>query len=190
MRFSFVIASLPLFFIAITPCAAAEPRYAVAYARADFGRGEKIGLKKAGLLCLPNGAVRWGKGDFYVEPAELVANVGAGLAKSGLSLPEAAASRFGPAASEAASHLIGFRITSGRFDVCARKWGLGDRSRLRGTGRVTARWEVFSKAEQKVVLTTATEQSLTSEAEDFAALLEGLIDRSAEEFVRKAAAAH
>jgi hypothetical protein len=189
MRFSFAIASLPLFLAAASPGAAAEPRYAVAYAKAEFARGEKIGLKKAGLLCLPNGAVRWGKGDFHVDPAELSASVGAGLARTGLSLPDAAASRFGPAAGEAASHLIGFTITAGRFDLCAPKWGLGDRSRLRGTARVAARWEVFSKADQKVVLTAVTEQSVTSEAGDFSALLDILIARSAQEFARKAAAA-
>ena len=171
------------------PCAAAaEPTYAVAYSKADFHKGEKIGLKKAGLLCLPNGPVRWGRGDFFVDPAELSAAVGASLARTGMKVSPAAAAGFGQAGVEAATHLIGLTVTGARFDLCAPKWGLGDRSRLRGTGRLAARWEVFSKAEQKIVFTTVTEQSVTAEVEDFGTLVESLVERSAEDFARKAAA--
>ena len=181
MGFGVEIAALLL----AAPSAAAEPTYAVAYAKTDFHKGEKIGLKKAGLLCLPNGPVRWGRGDFFVDAQELSAEVGESLARRGVKISPAAAAGFGQAGTEAATHLIGLTITGARFDLCAPRWGLGDRSRLRGTGRLTARWEVFSKAEQKIVVTAVTEQSVTTEAEDFAALVGSLIDRSSEEFARR-----
>ena len=185
MRFSVAVAAL----LAWSCAAAAEPTYAVAYAKTDLRSGEKIGLRKAGLLCLPNGPARWGRGDFFVDSAQLSAAAGAGLARGGMKVAPAAAAGFGQAGAEVATHLVGLTITGGRFDLCAPKWGLGDRSRLRGTGRVTARWELFSKAEQRIVLTALTEQSLTTEAEDFGGLLETLVDRSAREFAGKAVAA-
>ena len=162
------------------------PTYAVAFAGTEFKKGQKIGSKKAGLLCLPNGPVRWGREDFHLDGHELLEAVRSSLAARGVAAPSSRATAFLGNAGEEATHLIGVTVTGGRFDLCVPRWGLGDRRGVRGGATLEAKWELFSKVEQKVVASAVTRRAFSGQAPDFAALVGNLIDGSVDQFLHDA----
>lgn len=92
-----------------------------------------LGSKKAGLLCMPNGKVRWG--DVSPDDAALTDLFARNLRNAGLkvSLSQEA---------DKVDGIPGLKVTLTDFKVsaCARRWGFGDRGTMTGQGTVAISW--------------------------------------------------
>jgi len=131
--------------------------YSVREVTTQFTAGEKIGSKKAGLVCLPNGSIRWTK-DLVLSEAELRTALSQGLNGSDGHFAQSESSIFREP--DRAKYLIAAHISRAKFDVCATRWGLGDRHAIKGTGRITIDWKVYSTADRSLVLELQTDEGV------------------------------
>lgn len=146
-----------LFALVLAAGQAEAPDYSIAYIRFDIPERAKIGSKRAGLLCFPNGALRWGdvarRGD-----ESLIASASAALAASGLSLADPPSEIFENRAPPSRFRITGV-VTELSASLCAPGWGLGQREAYKGSGRLRIVWSVHEQATRSLVRTETVDQT-------------------------------
>jgi hypothetical protein len=108
--------------------------YSVTMIHATYTAGASVGVRKAGLLCLPNGAIQWR--DLAARDERWVLQlIDDALAQNGLSIDRSGGVRPSVVGIRGEIKRIGFRL-------CARRWALGDGSMLDGDGALQIEWRV------------------------------------------------
>lgn len=103
----------------------------------SFAPETALGPRKAGLMCLPNGKVRWG--DLGpVGPNELQDMLARQLRNLGIIIVSA------DIAPTSGGDRVSAQIDSLHINGCARKWGLGKQRALSGTGTIGVSWTISS----------------------------------------------
>lgn len=168
-----------------------EPRYGVAGVTVDLAKGQKIGRRRAGYVCLPHGSVVWGR-DVAPASDRLVEAVARGLGNGGLPIPSADAQMLGGPAETA--YLVGAVVRKAEFSTCLPHYGpgfgIGDRSSVKGWASLEVEWKVYSKQARSIVRTHVTQARAIAKADervDTEDLFLRALERSAERFAPLAA---
>lgn len=118
------------------------PIYAVIRVGSVLSDEDRIGVKRAGLLCMPNGAIQWGEVSTggTMDKREIVQDAleDAGLPVTPLGAVEVRDRR----------PVLRLRATvrAANFSLCARHWGMGDAKALSGDVALEIEWRVESAA--------------------------------------------
>lgn len=108
---------------------------------------QDLGKKRAGMICLPNGSVNFR--DLRLPPAEMIGrDVSEMLKSAGLDVSSPDLSGF---ADQSVPYGIIATIVGIDLSVCAKRWGLGDASTVKGTAAVTIDWSVYERARRERV---------------------------------------
>lgn len=153
------------------------PRYSIVRVKVDLVTGQKIGRKRAGLVCLPFGSVVWGK-DAAPGEAKMIDVVAQGFEQAGLSVPSRDAELFGQAPAST-PFLIAGVIKRATFHTCLPGFGIGDRSSIKGDGQLEIEWKVYSRRSNAVILSAVTREKIAV-SEDDGVGIEGLFLRAVE----------
>lgn len=134
--------------VAAAAAPAAKPVYAITRVGSSLGDDEVVGAKRAGLACLPNGAIRWGDvaTGGTMDQREIVQDA---AEDAGLPVTPLGMIRDGGARS-----VLNLRgaIRAASFSLCARGWGfggiggVGDRARMSGDATLSVEWRVEDQA--------------------------------------------
>jgi len=115
--------------------AAPRPAYSVTMIHAPYAANAGVGARRAGLMCLPQGAVRWRELSAR-DDRWSIALIEDALAQEGLVVDRAARAK-------ASSVLVRGALRRVVLRVCARHWGLGDPFSLDGDGALEMEWRVL-----------------------------------------------
>jgi hypothetical protein len=142
----------------------------------------KLGPKRAGLLCLPNGSIRLGR-------LNLTGPFLRGAVEEALSKTEISIATNDSAAMDGTPvpyRLVG-TITSVRLSTCATGWGMGDRSSVKGHADVVVNWELASSGAKGHVLnrSVAGSADFPRPSGDAADLLASAVSESARSFIAR-----
>jgi hypothetical protein len=102
---------------------------------------QRLGDKKAGLLCFPNGSLSF-RDLTLPSPEELTRDVSHKLVLAGLNVAAPDPAGFG---NDGAAYRIVATVVNIDLSVCAKRWGLGDGSTVRGRAVVTIDWAVYGR---------------------------------------------
>ena len=124
------------------PAFAAPPArvYVVERLGDSIGADDSIGPKRAGLMCLPNGHIRW-RDLMPGERADRRDIVEDALEDAGLPIVSGA-----PSATRRQFRVRGL-VTEASASLCARQQLIGDKAALSGTAHVTIEWRVEDVAD-------------------------------------------
>lgn len=153
--------------------------------RYEVAQNQKVGEKRAGLLCLPNGSLRFGA--FVLPDSEMIsATLAKRLAGDGRSVvrpDEAWDDRGTP------RYRVFPVITQLNLSGCAKRWGFGDTNRIKGFAQVSIRWTIYDKLQRANVgdFQSAGRYDSGSELSTPASLLDGAIGAAAAEAERSGA---
>jgi hypothetical protein len=111
------------------------PTYSVTMIHAPYAANAGVGARRAGLMCLPQGAVRWRELSAR-DDRWSIALIEDALAQAGLAVDRSARAA-------ASSVLVRGELRRVMLRVCARRWGLGDPSSLDGEGAIQMEWRVL-----------------------------------------------
>lgn len=126
---------------AAVPQSSPKTIYVVVPVTTTLKSNEKIGRKKAGLVCLPNGTLD--AQDIKVGLADSAKGIIKALSNAGLTA--VSSDDFAAAPSERAAYSVRWLkavVTGADFNVCAKKWGMGDRQRVSGKAALAVAWSV------------------------------------------------
>lgn len=112
--------------------------YAVTMIHAPYAANAGVGARRAGLMCLPQGAVRWRELSAR-DDRWSIALIEDALAQEGLAVDRSARAA-------ASKILVRGELRRVMLHVCARHWGLGDPSSLDGDGALQIEWRVLDDA--------------------------------------------
>jgi len=115
--------------------AVVPPTYSVTMLHAPYAANAGVGARRAGLMCLPQGAVRWRELSAR-DDRWSIALIEDALAQEGLAVDRAARAA-------ASTVLVRGELRRVMLRVCARRWGLGDPSSLDGDGVLQMEWRVL-----------------------------------------------
>jgi hypothetical protein len=123
---------------AALPAASPPPArvYAVVRVGSVLDPAAVVGRKRAGALCLPNGAIRWS------DVAAGTATDQRELVQDALEDAGVAVTPFGEAQDRRGTARLRATVQAARFDLCARRWGLGDGKAMSGEAGITVEWRV------------------------------------------------
>lgn len=168
--------------------APSAPQAAAVYAVARIGSGisddEIVGQKRAGLMCLPNGSIRWS--DVTVgtsmDQREIVQDV---LEDEGVAVTPLG--EF--VASNSAGRVLRLRgsVRSASFSLCARHWGTGDARALSGDTRLEIEWRAESRDDAAVEqrhVSTVTRRADGAHAAPLGAIYRALLKDAARDLAQ------
>lgn len=177
--------------IAMPAIAAPTPgaeRYAMGAVKADFKARQRIGTKRAGLVCLPAGSFLWSDARAGLDNAS--ASVATILHDAAPAVVDTADDPFSDEAG-ATRYKIVATIVDFQLTGCVRNWGMAARlshkHALSGRAHLSVGWDVFdrttrAKAEHQTI---DTEFDLTSDVDDAAEALSEGLKRNAAEFAKQ-----
>lgn len=156
------------------------PSYYVFAVDASFGARDKIGAKRAGLLCVPAGPLRWRDVDDG-GISHLSAMLGAALNRAGLHALSRDRDVFETGGPDADYRLV---VTIKGIDasVCAPHWGLGGKRAYDGRGRITLRWQVYSRATRAIVDDWEVQSAFELDRHNDESLIKTALDGAARDF--------
>lgn len=112
-----------------------SPTYSVTMIHAPYAANAGVGARRAGLMCLPQGAVHWRELSAR-DDRWSIALIEDALAQAGLVVDRSARAT-------ASNVLVRGELRRVMLRVCARHWGLGDPSSLDGDGVLQMEWRVL-----------------------------------------------
>ncbi|MGJ3649748.1 hypothetical protein ACLB0R_14915 [Sphingomonas sp. GlSt437] len=171
-----VIAANPISAQALPPA----PSYYIFAVDASFGPRAKIGAKRAGLLCIPAGPLRWRDVD-NGGVSHLGAMLGAALNRAGLHALSRDRDVFETGGPDADYRVV---VTIKGIDasVCAPHWGLGGKRAYDGHGRIALRWQVYSRATRAIVDDWETQSTFQLDRHNDESFIKTALDGVARDF--------
>ncbi len=119
---------------AVQAAALPPPPYAIARMGSAIDAAERVGTKRAGTMCLPNGSIRWGDvaGLSAMDQREIVEDAfeDAGVAVTPLGI-----------GADHAARLRG-TVRAAHFSMCARHWLAGGSKALSGAAMMSVEWRL------------------------------------------------
>jgi len=179
---------------AVTPALAQAPgrgivdRYAVGAVKADFNASQRIGGRRAGLVCLPAGSFKWSDARTgLIEARSAIATV---LHDQ---MPDTVDAADDPFSDEhgATRYKIIATLDDVSLNACVRNWGLAAKLKhnhaLSGRGHIAVTWQVFDRTTRSSVAhsTIVTDFDLPQDTEDAAAALTVGLKINAGQFARQ-----
>lgn len=142
MRRTAAAALLALACTSAARAAGPAPIYAVTRISSAIDDGEKVGSKRAGLMCLPQGVVHWGDvaTGGSLDQREIVQDAleDAGVAVTPLGEVGGGGER---------AHLrVRGTVRTAAFRLCAKRFGLGDAKTYSGDVAIEMEWRVEDRA--------------------------------------------
>lgn len=134
-----VYVGIPLLSVGAAVAAPIPMRFILLPVETVLQKDTVLGPKKAGLLCMPNGKVRWR--DISPDDAALTDLVARHLRAAGLKVSSSLET-------DNVDGTTPLKVTVTDFKVaaCARRWGFGDRGTMTGQGTVSMSWSQRGKS--------------------------------------------
>ena len=154
-------------FVCIAPIAAnsqsAVRRSAVvmvAPIKGELPSARVVGVKKAGLVCLPSGSITYG--EVSPDPNEAASYVTAELRSRGIDVYESPKSWAESPSIDSTYVLVG-EIKALKINACTPQWGVGKlvtgKRTSKGSGSLTVDWAVYVRASRAKVFSTTEERN-------------------------------
>jgi hypothetical protein len=157
-----------------TPVRDVSDRYAIGAVKSDIKPNQRIGSRRAGLVCLPAGSFKWSDARSGMSDArDAIASV------LHTQMPEVVDAADDPFSEErgATRYKIIATLEDVSLNACIRNWGLAAKLKhnhaLSGRGHVAVTWEIFDRTTRSSVSRRriATDFDLPPDVEDAAAAL-------------------
>lgn len=127
----------------------------VAPIRYDIKSEQKLGPKRAGLICLPNGSLSFR--DLRLPPPETTTKtVSDRLIVGGLKVAPLDPTGF---ADQPTPYRMVATVVNIGLSVCAKRWGLGDTTSVTGSANVTIQWSIYGRQKPEPVITLSSRGS-------------------------------
>lgn len=169
------------------------PSFAIEKVVSTIEVGIDIGRKSAGLVCLPNGNLHWNEGVAVLDPMRLPATVIDELILRQMPVHpfDQTASLFNPKTETRPAFAVSAEVTAARFSICQPGWGLGQPSKVKGSGELEVRWFILSRATSEIVgpITTTCQAKIGARVGGFAALFDMILRDCARRFASNGTAA-
>lgn len=130
-----------------------KPIYSVAPIQFTIPIGQKVGVKRAGMLCLPNGGLYWSR-PVNAGAAQIL--IAGALRRTGMAVADPVDLVFGDPEPVTPFRVVA-RVSGGHLSLCQPSWGAlgiipGNRMKVKGRGYLTVHWELWSREQRQMIL--------------------------------------
>lgn len=136
--------------------------------KSELPLSKSVGVRKAGMICLPSGTVTWR--DVAPDAKSTAVAIEQVL---NAKVPEAGDGATTSAPPTQSRFVLTGRIVGAKVDLCMPQWGAGKllshRRTLKGSGSLEVVWSVYDQAKKATFLDRSTERRFTFREDDVTA---------------------